>query len=156
MVERVRIAGVEVDVLIDTGASASCCRWGWYKKYSSHLGPLIRSDTVVFGVENRPISVRGVTRPVCLQWGSVTSQLTLTVIPTLEDQDVILGMDILSQMNVIVNTESARAWPRPNPGAREGVPLYSQRAALSEPQGVPTVMQESIKIPAGKSRVFFC
>ena len=29
ILERVRIAGVEVDALVDTGAMTSCCRWEW-------------------------------------------------------------------------------------------------------------------------------
>ena len=109
MTEQVKIAGVEVNALIDTGASTSCCGWGWYRRWSSHLGPLTRTDTTVYGVGNTPIAVRGVTRPLSIQWGSVSNQLTLTVLPTLEDQDLILGMDILSQLDVVVDTESARA-----------------------------------------------
>ena len=62
--ERVRIAGVKVRALVDTGATTSCCRWGWYKKWKSHMGPLDESDNTVTGIENSPIKVKGVTKPL--------------------------------------------------------------------------------------------
>ena len=64
IMERVRIAGVEVEALVDTGATTSCCRWGWFKKWSSHLGPLIKTDRTVVGVGNSPIKVKGLTRAI--------------------------------------------------------------------------------------------
>ena len=46
IVAKVTVAGVEVAAFVDTGATTSCCRWGWYKKWKSHLGSL-RHSTVV-------------------------------------------------------------------------------------------------------------
>ena len=40
---KVSIAEVEVDALVDTGATTSCRRWDWYQKWKDHLGALIKS-----------------------------------------------------------------------------------------------------------------
>ena len=71
IVERVCIAGVEVDALIDTGATMSCCGWGWFKRNQSRLGPLEKMDTYITGISNSPIGVKGVTRDLVLRWGTV-------------------------------------------------------------------------------------
>ena len=55
----VTIAGVKVVALIDTGATSSCCRWGWYDQWKTHLGPLKQSDTLVIGVGNVPVELKG-------------------------------------------------------------------------------------------------
>ena len=64
MLQRVRIAGIKVRALIDTGATASCCRWGWFKKWASHLGPKVETNMTVIGVGNCPITVKGITQPI--------------------------------------------------------------------------------------------
>ena len=56
---KVSIAGVEVDALVDTGATTSCCRWGWYQKWHSHLGSLMKSSLRIIGVGHDPIKVKG-------------------------------------------------------------------------------------------------
>ena len=86
----VTIAGVKVVALIDTGATSSCCRWGWYDQWKTHLGPLRKSDTLVIGVGNVPVELKGVTHSLELEWDSVTNHCELMVLSTLEDVDVIL------------------------------------------------------------------
>ena len=63
IVVKVTIAGVEVAALVDTGATTSCCRWGWYQKWKSYLGSLRQSSTVVVGVGNVPVEVKGCQNP---------------------------------------------------------------------------------------------
>ena len=58
---KVSIAGVEVDALVDTGATPSCCRWEWYQKWKDHLGALIKSNVRIIGVGHDPIKVRGLS-----------------------------------------------------------------------------------------------
>ena len=67
IVVKVTIAGVEVAALVDTGATTSCCRWGWYQKWNSHLGSLRQSSTMIVGVGNVPIEVKGLSKPLTLQ-----------------------------------------------------------------------------------------
>ena len=62
----------------------------------------------------------------------------MVVLPTLEDVDVILGMDIISRLDVQISGRSKDAIPRPE-------------SVISE---VIRVSQKVV-IPAGKSRVFF-
>ena len=111
VVAKVSIAGVEVAALVDTGATTSCCRWGWYKKWKSHLGPLRHSSTMVVGVGNVPIEVKGVLKPLMLEWDSVEGPCRLMVLTTLKDVDVILGMDVLSQFDVKVDSRNQVASP---------------------------------------------
>ena len=56
------IADVKVVALIDTGATSSCCRWGWYDQWKAHLGPLRQPDTLVIGMGNVPVKLKGVTQ----------------------------------------------------------------------------------------------
>ena len=135
IVAKVTIAGVEVADLVDTGATMSCCRWGWYKKWKYYLGSLRQSSAMVVGVGNVPIEVKGLSKPLTLQWDDVEGQSQLMVLTTLTDVDVILGMDVLSQFDVKINSRNQVASP-----ARE---LCTS-----------LILEVNVKIPAGKSRVF--
>ena len=133
----VTIAGIKVVALIDTGATSSCCRWGWYDQWKNHLGPLKQTNTLVIGVGNVPVELKGVTQVLELEWDSVRDHCQMVVLPTLEDVDVILGMDIISRLDVQISGRSKDAVPR-------------AERVTSE------VMRVSQKVvPAGKSRVFF-
>ena len=108
---KVSIAGVEVVALVDTGATTSCCRWGWYKKWKSHLGSLRHSSTMVVGVGNVPIKVKGLSKPLMLEWDSIEGQCRLMVLTTLTEVDVVLGMDVLSQFDVKIDSRNQVASP---------------------------------------------
>ena len=134
----VTIAGVKVKALIDTGATTSCCRWGWYKRNKANLGPLVQSDTVVFGIGNIPIGIKGMSQTLELEWESVRGPCQLMVLNTLEGVDVILGMDVLRPFYVEIDTNQQLAVPK------------VRRELCSS-----LTLTENFKIPAGKSRVFF-
>ena len=132
------IAGVKVVALIDTGATSSCCRWGWYDQWKGHLDPLRQTDTLVIGVGNVPVEHKGVTQVLELKWESVVDHCEMMVLSTLEEVDVILGMDIISRLDVQISGRSKDAKPRP-----ESVPCEVLRFG------------KKVVIPAGQSRVFF-
>ena len=132
----VTIAGVKVVAFVDTGATSSCCRWGWYGQWKAHLGPLRQTDTLVIGVGNVPVELKGMTLE--LKWESVVDHCEMMVLSTLEDVDVILGMDIISRLDVQISGRAKDAKPRP-----ESVPCEVLR------------MGQKVVISAGKSRVFF-
>ena len=134
----VTIAGVKVVALRDTGATSSCCRWGWYDQWKTHLGPLRKSDTLVIGVGNVPVELKGVTHRLELEWDSVTNHCELMVLSTLEDVDVILGMDIITRLDVQISGRAREAIPRPENMTSEVIKL-----------------NQKVVIPAGKSRVCF-
>ena len=134
----VTIAGVKVVALIDAGATSSCCRWGWYDQWKAHLGPLRQTNTLVIGVGNVPVELKGVTQVLELEWESVVDHCEMMVLSTLEDVGVILGMDIISRLDVQIRGRSKDAKPRP-----ESVPCEVLR------------LGQKVVIPAGKSRVFF-
>ena len=115
IVVKVSIAGVEVDALVDTGATTSCCRWGWYQKWKSHLGSLKKSSMMIVGIGHVPIKVKGLSKPLTLQWDGVGGQCQLMVLTTLTDVDVVLGMDVLSQFNVKIDFKNQVASPEREP-----------------------------------------
>ena len=112
---KVSIAGVEVDALVDTGATTSCCRWGWYQEWKSHLGALTKSSVRIIGVGHDPIKVRGLSKLLTLQWDGVGGQFQLMVLTALTDMDVVLGMDVLSQFDVKINFKNQVASPAREP-----------------------------------------
>ena len=81
IVEKVQVAGIKVGALVDTGATASCCRYDWYKRNRKRLGPLIASNRTVIGVGNIPIKVQGLTKPINVKWAGVTGRCQFTVFP---------------------------------------------------------------------------
>ena len=132
------IAGVKVAALIDTGATSSCCRWGWYDQWKTHLGPLRQTDTLVIGVGNVPVELKGITQALELKWGSVADHCELMVLTTLEDVDVILGMDVISRLDVQISGKAKDAKPR-----LESISYEVLR------------LDQKVVIPAGKSQGFF-
>ena len=115
IVFKVSIAEVEVDALVDTGATTSCCRWGWYQKWKSHLGSLRKSSMMIVGIGHVPIKVKGLSKPLTLQWDGVGGQCQLMVLTTVTDVDVVLGMDVLSQFDVKIDFKNQVASPEREP-----------------------------------------
>ena len=70
-----------------------------------------RDATKIVGVGNVPISVDGRTGRLPLEWDDAKSFLTLLVIPTLEEPDMILGMDVLQSLGVKIDTKTGIAKP---------------------------------------------
>ena len=132
------ITGVKVVSLIDTGAMSSCCRWGWYDQWKAHLGPLRQTNTLVIGVGNVPVELKGMTQPLELKLESVVDHCEMMVLSTLEDVDVILGMDIISRVDVQIS------------GKAKDVKPWSESVPCEVLQ-----LNQKVVIPAGKSRVFF-
>ena len=88
----------------------------------------------MIGVGNTPIYIDGRTDRLPLQWGRANTSVSLLVIPTLEEVDVILGMDVLWQLGVKNDTRAGTAEP-------------TLVASLIHPQA-------SWRVPARKSVVF--
>ena len=60
---------------------------------------------------NIPINVDGRTSRLPLEWDDSKSFLTLLVIPTLEEPDMILGMDVLQRLGVRIDARAGTAKP---------------------------------------------
>ena len=144
---KVSIKGVEVDALVDTGATTSCCRWDWYQGWKDHLGALTKSKVRVIGVGHDPVKVKGLTKPLTLHWDGVGGQFQLMVLTALTDVDVVLGMDVLCQLDVKIDFKKQKASP-----AREAsTPLAQEKAVwllLDDPG-----FTFKGKIPAKEERV---
>ena len=105
----VSIAGVEVVVLVDTGATTSCCKWEWYQKWKDHLGALIKSKVRVIVVGHDPIKVKGLTKPLTLHWDGVGGKFQLMIMTALTD------VDVLSQFDVKIDFKKQVASPAREP-----------------------------------------
>ena len=111
----VSIAGVEVVALVDTGATTSCCRWEWYQQWKDHLGDVIKSKVRIMSVGPDPIKIKGLTKPLTLQWDGVGGEFQLMILTALTDVDVVLGMDVLSQFDVKINFKKQVGRPAREP-----------------------------------------
>ena len=109
--QEIVVAGIVVRALVDSGASTSCCTRRWYRKYQNEVGPLQQDTTKIVGVGNIPINVDGRTSRLPLEWDDSKSFLTLLVIPTLEEPDMILGMDVLQRLGVRIDARAGTAKP---------------------------------------------
>ena len=109
--EELIIAEIPTTVLIDSGATASCCSSAWYQKNKDQLGELQEDSTKVVGVGNKPIQVDGRTKALEISWGAAKVRTSLIVIPTLANPDVIVGMDMMSKLKVQIDTQKRRAYP---------------------------------------------
>ena len=94
--------------------------------------------TLVIGVGNVPVELKGITESLELKCDSAVDHCEMMVLTTLEDVDVILGMDIISRLDVQISGRAKDAIPRP-----ENIPYEVLR------------LNHKVVIPAGKSRVFF-
>ena len=108
---QVMIAGVVVKALIDSRATTSCCSRHWYKRHHAKVGPLLPDHIQVIGVGNTPIYIDGRTDKLPLKWGRATTSVSLLVTPTLEELDVILGMDVLQRLGVKIDTRAGTSEP---------------------------------------------
>ena len=97
--------------LIDSGAEATCCSRTWYEKNKLRLGELTKTGGNVIGVGNIPIKVNGRTQRVALSWGMAKTKISLLVVPTLAKQEVILGLDVMRQLGVHIDTKLGTAEP---------------------------------------------
>ena len=111
----VYIAGVEVVVLVDTGATTSACSWEWYQKWKDHLEGVIKSKVRVMGVAPDPIKIKGLTKPLTLHWDGVGGKFQLMILPTVPDVDVVLGMDVIRHFKVQYDYEKQIASPYREP-----------------------------------------
>ena len=109
--EEIVVTGVVVRALVDSGASTSCCTRKCYQRYQQEVGLLQRGATKIVGVGNIPINVDGGIGRLLLEWNDAKSFLTLLVIPTLEEPDMILGMDVLQRLGVMISTKTGTAQP---------------------------------------------
>ena len=121
---KVSIKGVEVDALVDTGATTSCCRWDWYQGWKDHLGALTKSKVRVIGVGHDPVKVKGLTKPLNLHWDRVRGQFQLMVLTAQTDVDVVLGMDVLRRLDVKIDFKKKKASPAREPST----PLAQEKA----------------------------
>ena len=66
---------------------------------------------MVIGVGNSPVLVKGLLQSKNLEWAGIMGKVSLIVLDTLQDIDVILGMDVLSDLKVEVKTWEGQASP---------------------------------------------
>ena len=132
--QEITVAGVVIRALVDSGATTSCCGRYWYKRHQAEVGPLLKDPIHVIRVGSTPIYIYGRTDCLPLQWGRANTSMSLLVIPTLEEFDINLGMDVLQQLGVKIDT----------------------RAGIAEPTLIASLIrpQLSWRVPARKSVVF--
>ena len=69
----------------------------------------------IIGIGHDPIKVKGLSKPLALQWDGVGGQFQLMVLTALTDVDIVLGMDVLRQLDVKINFKNQVASPAREP-----------------------------------------
>ena len=67
------------------------------------------------GVGPDPIKIKGLTRPLTLHWDGVGGKFQLMILTALTDVDVVLGMDVLSQLDGKINFKKQLSSPAREP-----------------------------------------
>ena len=75
----------------------------------------MKSSVRIIGIGHDPIKVKGLSKPLTLQWDGVGGKFQLMVLTALTDMDVVLGMDVLSQFDVKINFKNQIASPAREP-----------------------------------------
>ena len=60
----------------------------------------------IIGVGPDPVKIKGLTRPLTLHWDGVGGKFQLMILTALTDVDVVLDMDVLSQLDVKIDFKS--------------------------------------------------
>ena len=103
--------GIYCRCLIDTGATKSCLSGNFYRNHKSHLGNLCGS-IVVKGADGKELEVKGVTEEINVQWGDSYCRNTFIIIENLSEEGGIIGMDLMSTMDVIITPATGIVNPR--------------------------------------------
>ena len=72
---------------------------------------MIKSKVRIIDVGPDPIKIKGLTRPLTLHWDGVRGKFQLMILTALTDVDVVLGMDVLSQLDVKIDFKKQVARP---------------------------------------------
>ena len=81
------------------------------------------------------LELKGITQVLELEWDSIRDHGQMVVLPTLEDVDVILGMDVISRLDVQISGRSKAAVPRPEGTTSEPSKWVRRWLFLLESQG---------------------
>ena len=112
---QISIMGHKVLGLVDTGATVSCVSHALWKTRQEQWGPLRPPPTTVLGADGAPLNITGITRELPVTWGTQQTSASFIVVKGLEKPQVILGMDILAEFKVTINTHLREALPQDNP-----------------------------------------
>ena len=112
---QIAIMGYHTEGLIDTGASVSCVSHALWKARQAQWGPLQPLPTAVLGADGAPLNISGVTRPLPVTWGNRQTSATFVVIKGLARPQVILGMDLMPEFQVLIDTQLREACPKDDP-----------------------------------------
>ena len=66
---QLRLNGVEVEALIDTGASVSCISENLYQRHRKAWGPLQGLTGQLKGADGQGLGTEGITNPLDMRWG---------------------------------------------------------------------------------------
>ena len=129
---------LNLEGLVDTGASVTCMRFSVWWQYRTQWGPLKPFEGVVHGAHGKPLQIAGKTQHLKLQWGEARGRASFIVIIGLESPPVRIGMDIMRPLRVRIDVTHCTATPaQPDPqtihlnAAQTQDPSPTSRALLS-------------------------
>ena len=111
---------------------------------------------MIVGIGNVPIEVKGLSKPLTLQWDGVGGQCQLVVLTNLTDVDVVLGMDVLSQFDVKIDFRNQVASPEREPCTplkpAETVGLLLENPTFTFKGKIPVKEEEAEEVIKGVHR----
>lgn len=67
------------------------------------------------GADRTPVDIDGLTSPLEVKWGGVLGHLEFLVVPKLTTISRLIGMDLLSTMDIQINAKEKTTRPRGSP-----------------------------------------
>jgi hypothetical protein len=98
------VGGEVASMMVDTGADRSCLSHSFFEKNKRMLGPLSRY-TGVLGADGQKLKTFGLTKEMTVKWqNEELRERRFLVLPALGSYDGILGMDIMPELDININT----------------------------------------------------
>lgn len=145
---KLRVAGMSVDALVDTGATVSCMSQRLLDQLPKTAIRSVQSSRTKLSLANGDTVESRARTSVQIELGRTTLPISFVIMPK-NTYDIILGMDALKQMNIVIDVgkrEVRHAMKKDNPSTH----LESVAAILTEEQK----LDEFLRTEMGKfSRV---
>ncbi|KAK9701038.1 hypothetical protein QE152_g30861 [Popillia japonica] len=129
---KLRVAGMSVDALVDTGATVSCMSQRLLDQLPKTAIRSVQSSRTKLSLANGDTVESRARTSVQIELGRTTLPISFVIMPK-NTYDIILGMDALKQMNIVIDVgkrEVRHAMKKDNPSTH----LESVAAILTEEQ----------------------
>ena len=105
------IENIKCRCLVDTGATKSCLSSKFYNRFQNELSSLSKG-MIVKGADGNKLNVKGLSSKLKVLWGNCSCRNDFIIIDNLSEEGGIIGMDIMSLMDVIITPATGGVQPK--------------------------------------------